>query len=120
MSDIKEEGTVSAAENQSGIVSHRAAKMAVIILGALIVIALGLVVFGIARNMSGSSISAATVATEKPAILTLGPGATIKRMDVQDNRVVLQVQTEAGIEVDIIDIETGRLIAKIRPAPQNP
>lgn len=114
---VDDSGTVSAVEDSSTTLAHRGVKAVVIVLSVLIVIALGLIVVGIVMKMSGHGPSARA---ENPAIFTLPPGATIKDMQVQNDRVILRVQSARGEEVDIVDTRTGRLITQIRPAPQTP
>ena len=89
----------------------------VIILGGLIVIALGLLVVGLVTRFSGHKPPSDTPpATE----FALGPGDRIVSSDVSGDRLVLHIRGPAVEEVDIIDTETGRLIAKIHAAKAPP
>lgn len=90
--------------------SARMLKAVVIGLGVLIVIALGLIVVGIVRKFSGPAAPAAA----QSAVFSLPPGARIVEMQSQPNRLVLRVHTQAGDEVDIVDTEDGRLVARIK------
>lgn len=84
---------------------------AVILLGVLIVIALGVLVVGLTTRL-GSSHGEAF-----PAQFTLAAGARVISADVSGDRLVLRLKGSFGDEIDIIDIETGRLVAKVRSAP---
>jgi hypothetical protein len=84
---------------------------AVIFLGALIVIALGVLVMGLVTRVGGHRAAVAAFAQ-----FTLAPGTRLVSTDVAADRLVLRLRGPAGDEIDIIDIETGRLIAKIRSA----
>lgn len=83
----------------------------------LIAIALGVLVTGIALRFSHGGHEAAVPA---PAQFTLAPGTRLVSTDIAADRLVLRLRGPAGDEIDIIDIETGRLIAKIRSAAPPP
>jgi hypothetical protein len=95
--------------------SYRLARAAVIILGVLLVIALVLLVVGVFLKMSGHR-PAAEGATG-PAKYMLAPGARIMSVDSQPGRLILQVRSPAGDEVDIVDTESGRLVSQIKSSP---
>lgn len=61
---------------------------------------------GHARAPSASSV----------AQFTLAPGARVVSVDVSGDRMVLRLRSPAGDEIDVIDTETGRLVAKIKSA----
>ncbi len=86
-------------------------KAVVIGLGTLIVIALAFVALGIVRKFSGSGAAAAPQA----AAFSLAPGAKIVEMQSGSNRLILRVRAQGGAEeVDIIDTDDGRLVARIK------
>jgi hypothetical protein len=85
-------------------------KAVVIGLGVLIVIALGLVVVGIVRKFS----SAGAPTAVQSAVFSLPPGAVIVEMQSQSNRLILRLHTQTGDEIDIVDTEDGRLVARIK------
>jgi hypothetical protein len=89
---------------------------AVILLGVLIVIALGVLVVGLVTQFSRKSQRAASGAAE----FTLAPGTRLVAMDVAADRLVLRLHGPDGDEIDIIDTQSGRLIAKIRTAAPPP
>jgi hypothetical protein len=84
---------------------------AVILLGILIVIALGVMVVGLTMRFGGR---ASPRSDSSPAQFTLATGARVISEDVSGDRLVLHLKGSFGDEIDIIDIETGRLVAKIR------
>ncbi len=102
-------------EDPKSTASYRLARAAVIILGVLLVIALIMVVVGIAMKLSGRG---PVAEAEQPAHFTLAPGARIVSMDAQPGRLILRIRTEAGEEIDIIDTESGRLVGQVKTAPE--
>ena len=92
---------------------------AVILLGVLIVIALGVLVVGLSMRLGGHGSSRGDSAS---AQFTLAPGARVVSTDVSGDRLVLRLKGSFGDEIDIIDLETGHLVAKLRSAapPEKP
>jgi hypothetical protein len=115
LSDLSEPGTAPPAPSTKSSAAYRGALAAVIFLGVLIVIALGVLVVGLVTRFSGGGHRATAPAF---AEFTLAPGNRLVSMDVSGDRLVLRLRGPAGDEIDIIDIETGRLIAKIHSAAQ--
>jgi len=110
--------TVAASDPKSAP-TYRVLKAVVIGLGVLIVLALGALAVGIARTMSGPA--ARTAAAAGPASVTaLAPGSHILSMQASGDRLALLVRTRAGDEVDIVDLNTGKLVAKIKSPPVSP
>jgi len=85
-------------------------KAVVIGLGALIVIALGFVALGIVKKFAG----AGTAPAPSASVFSLPPGAKIVEMQSEPNRLILRVHTQTGDEIDIVDTEDGRLVARIK------
>ena len=117
MSDLSEPGTAPPALSTKSSVAYRGALAAVIFLGVLIVIALGVLVVGLVTRFSGGGHRAAEPAF---AQFTLAPGNRLVSMDVAADRLVLRMRGPDGDEIDIIDTQTGRLVARIRSAPPKP
>lgn len=92
--------------------SYRLARAAVIILGVLLVIAFAVLVAGIVMKMSHPGAESAT----SPAKYSLEPGARILSVDSQPGRVILHVRSPAGDEIDIVDVQSGRLVSQIKSA----
>lgn len=51
------------------------------------------------------------------AVLTLAPGAKIVSASTEAGKLVVQVTTPSGGEVEIIDLATGRLTGQVKTAP---
>ncbi len=96
--------------------TYRAAKAAVIILSALILIALGALVAGIVLKMAGKGAAVPAAARSAAFEFALPPGASILSAEVSGDRLVLRVKGPAGEEIDIVDTVTGRLVTRIKTA----
>lgn len=95
-------------ENQT--IAYKAAKWAVIVLSALIILAvIALVVGGIAKlGRKSPPAASATPTFQMPA------GARLISMDSQPGRLILRVRDGAGEEIDIIDTQDGRLVGQVK------
>jgi len=93
--------------------AYRFLLAAVILLGVLIVIALGVLVAGLSMRLGGHGTKSGA---ETPAQFTLAPGARVVSADVSGDRLVLRLKGGFGDEIDIIDMQNGRLIARMRSA----
>lgn len=82
----------------------------------LIVIALGVLVVGLVTRFNGGRKAAAPAFAQ----FTLAPSNRLVSEDVSGDRLVLRLRGPDGDEIDIIDTETGRLVAKINSAPPAP
>jgi hypothetical protein len=94
--------------------AYRFLLAAVILLGVLIVIALGVLVVGLSLRLGGHGTARSESAL---AQFTFAPGAHIVSADVSGDRLVLRLKGSFGDEIDIVDTQTGRLVAKMRSAP---
>ena len=93
--------------------SYRAAKFAVIVLSALIILALiGLVVGGI---MKFTSRAKPVFAGSGGTAFVLPPGAKIVSSENQPGRLSLHLRNNGADEIDIVSTEDGHLIARIAP-----
>jgi len=92
--------------------SHRLMLAVVIVLGALIVIALGILVVGLITRFSAPKPTPEMVSAGET--FALPPGAKVVEMQTQPNRLILHVHAEAGDEIDIIDTEDGHLVSRIK------
>jgi hypothetical protein len=94
-------------ENQSP--AYKAAKLAVIILSALIILAvIALVVGGITHMGRKSPAHGATAGFELPH------GARIVEMQSQPGRLILRVRDAQGEEIDMIDTQDGHLVGQVK------
>lgn len=113
MSDIE------APADPRGTFGYRAARLAVIVLSALIILALiGLVVGGIAK-LSGHR-TPAPAATTAAAAFVLPAGAQILSTDSQPGRIILHVRSRQGDEIDILSTDDGHLIAQVKASSPSP
>ncbi len=89
----------------------KAAKIAVIILSSLIILALIALVVGAVMKLSGGGKkSAAQLASD----FTLAPGSRIISMDSQPGRLILRIRTSTGEEIDILDTQNGHLVGQVK------
>ena len=89
----------------------KAAKIAVIILSSLIILALIALVVGAVMKLSGGR-KAPTA--EPPSNFTLAPGSRIITMESQPGRLILRIKTLTGEEIDIIDTANGHLVGQVK------
>ena len=96
-------------ENQTA--TYKAAKLAVIILSTLIILALIALVAGFIFKLGGKSSGAASTSS---SVFQLPPDGEIIEMQTQPGRLILRVRSGAGEEIDIIDTQDGRLVSQIK------
>jgi hypothetical protein len=90
--------------------AYRAAKLAVIILSGLIILAvIALIVGGIAGLGKKKPPASGEAAT-----FQLAPGARILSMDSQPGRLILRIRTQTGEEIDILDTQNGHLVGQVK------
>ena len=116
---------MNAPANPNNTSAHRAAKLAVIVLSALIILALIGLVAGMAMKMTGHSVHlfGGSDAPAEPApgtdaagtAFALQSGAKITASESQPGRLILHVHSAAGDEIDIVDTDDGHLISRIGP-----
>lgn len=97
---------------------YRLALGAVIFLGVLILVGIALLVIGFVKGWGHKDASpAAAVAQQadakKPVSMTLAPGYRILSSDSQPGRLILHVRSDTVDEIDIIDLNDGRVVAQI-------
>jgi hypothetical protein len=94
-------------ENQTP--AYKAAKLAVIILSALIILAvIALVVGGITHLGRKTPYRGSTATFQLPA------GARIIDMQSQPGRLILRVRDAAGEEIDLLDTQDGHLVGQVK------
>lgn len=96
-------------ENQTA--TYKAAKLAVIILSSLIILALIALVVGGVYKMRGKPSGAADTSA---SAFQLPPGGEIVEMQTQPGRLILRVRSGEGEEIAIIDTQDGRLVSRIK------
>jgi hypothetical protein len=92
--------------------SHRLMLAVVIVLGALIVIALGVLVVGLVTRFSAPHPAQDIVSAD--GSFALPSGAKVVEMQSEPNRLILHVHGADGDEIDIIDTEDGHLVSRIK------
>ena len=110
MSDIK-----APADPQSTL-AYRGARLAVIVLSALIILALLGLVVGVVMKLSGRS----THLAGGGETLVLPQNARILATEVQPGRLILHVRSPEGDEIDIVNTDDGRLIGRVMSARPTP
>ena len=90
----------------------KAAKIAVIILSSLIILALIALVVGAVMKLQGKIGKSAPAAL--PSSFTLAPGSRILSMETQPGRVILHIKTATGEEVNILDTQDGHLVGQVK------
>ena len=104
------DGSTSDAIDPKSTISYRGAKVAVIVLGVLLLLAFVMVVVGIGMRMSGHAPqNAAAGQFELPA------GSKIERTDVAGSNLVLTVKTPGGDAIYIFNTSDGHLVSRIAP-----
>lgn len=114
MSDIE------APADPRSTLGYRAARLAVIVLSALIILALIGLVVGAVLKLSGRSTHVLGGGASSGAVFALPPGARILYSETQPGRLILHVHSGEGDEIDIVSSEDGHLIAQIKAPPPVP
>jgi hypothetical protein len=114
--DIPPSYTGPASEKETG--AYKAAKTAVIVLSALILLALiALIAGGIFMIYGAWAPLADTPAPEAAsaaAVFQLPPGARIVSMESQPGRLILRVRSGDTEEIDIFDTRNGQLVGQVK------
>lgn len=113
VSDISE-FTESPAVDPKSTSTYRFALGAVIGLGVLILVGVAVLFIGLARGWGKPSTQATDA--KKPVSMTLAPGYRILSSDTQPGRLILHVRSDTVDEIDIIDLNDGRIISQIHAA----
>ena len=100
--------------------TYRAAKAAVIVLSALIILALIGLVVGAIIKLSGRS-THVIGSGASGAAYHLPAGATILSTATDNGKLILHVRSGEGDEIDILSTDDGHLIAQVKaPPPEMP
>ena len=100
----------------------RALRIAVIVMGVLLVMGLvaviGRIIYLMARPAGQISVSAGPVA---PEISTALPaGAHVRSISVQGDRLAIHYETAAGSGISVVDLASGRTLSRVRLVPEAP
>lgn len=99
----------------------RVLKIAVIVMGILLVGGFAFVLAAIVYQASKGGQSAAGLGALPAGIeteLLIPKDATITSMSLDGDRLALHLKSDAGHEIAVVDLKTGKLIARIRLQPQ--
>ena len=107
--------TAGTAHDPKENANYRVLQAVVIILGILIVFAFVALVIGAISKFSGHR-SAADAASPASVAAYLPAGSRIISFQASGDRVIVAVHAPGGDEVDIFEAETGKPVARIRPA----
>jgi hypothetical protein len=104
-------------ENSGRRGTYRAALTGVIILSALFVAGVVALVFGFMRQyqlyQASRHASVNMGAGSVPAVVELEPGAHIVSVKTDGNRLILQLATPKGSQVEVMDLATGKLLFRV-------
>lgn len=100
--------------------TYRLGLAAVIGLGAVIIIVLAVMIFGVTQGWGHRSEAAAVpAAAKKPVSMTLAPGFHILSSESQPGRLILRVRSADKDEILVINTDDGSIVARIHgEAPQ--
>jgi hypothetical protein len=100
--------------DQNSTLNYRLALGAVIGLGVLIVIGVGLLIVGFARGWNKPAPPPSPLASfHKPVSMGLEPGYRILSSDTQPGRLIVRVRSDTADEIWIIDLNDGHIVATI-------
>ena len=102
-------------ENSGRGPTYRAALIAVIILSVLFVAGIVALIIGFMRQYEiyrGGHGKAAPSAGA-PAVVELEPGTHIVSVRTDANRLILELATPRGNEVEVMDLATGKLLFRV-------
>jgi len=97
----------------------RVLKAAVIVMGILLVGGFAFVLAAIVYQASKGGQSGGTAGTEAVAAeLPIPKDATVSTLALDGDRLALHLQSSAGPEIVVVDLKTGKTLARIRLKPQ--
>ena len=95
--------------------TYRLGLAAVIGLGAVIVIVLAVMVFGVTQGW-GHKAEQPAPKPKAPVSLSLAPGVRILSSDTQPGRLILRVRSDTVDEIWVINTDDGSIVARIHGA----
>ena len=98
----------------------RVLKLAVIVMGILLVggfaFVLAAIVYQASKGGQGSAAGAGVAGVE--AELPIPKDATVTSLSLDGDRLALHLNSAAGPEIAVIDLKSGKVVARIRLKPQ--
>jgi Family of unknown function (DUF6476) len=101
----------------------RALKIAVVVMGVLIIIGLFTVFARIIylASRSGPQVQAASQASGKTAQrLALPRGAIVRQSSISGDRLAVQYEAPSGAGIVILDLASGQIVSRVELAPEAP
>jgi hypothetical protein len=98
----------------------RILKVVVIAMGVLLAGGLAFVLAVIAYQASQMRQAAAPEQGTSPLELSLAQNGTITSMTLDGDRLALHLTSRAGSEIVVIDLASGKVVARVRLAPDRP
>jgi hypothetical protein len=100
----------------------RALRIAVIVMGFLIVMGLvaliGRIIYLVARPSAQTATQSSPLATEVTA--SLPAGAQVRSMSLQGDRIAIHYDAPGGSGIVVVDLATGRTLSRVQLAPGVP
>ena len=97
----------------------RVLKFAVIVMGILLVGGFAFVLAAIVYQASRGGQSSVASGSEPDATELLIPkDASVSTLSLDGDRLALQVQSSAGPEIVVIDLKTGKMLARVKLKPE--
>jgi hypothetical protein len=93
--------------------TYRLGLAAVIGLAVVIVVVLGVMIYGISAGWGHHSSSAAAPQAKKPVSMSLAPGFRILSSDTQPGRLILHVRSQTDDEIWVLNTDDGSVVARI-------
>lgn len=94
--------------------NYRVMQGVVIGLGALIVVAIAVLVIGLTQGWGKHAPAVAVdMASKKPITMGLEPGYRILSSDTQPGRLILHVRSDTSDQIYVIDTNDGHIVAVI-------
>lgn len=109
MSEFPETGVTPSSAPIKRTAAYRFLLAAVILLGVLIVIALGALVAGLATRLGRHAPTESS-----PTETVLPPGTQVLSTEVSGDRLVMRLRGSGGDEIEVIDLRDGHVVAKFR------
>jgi hypothetical protein len=100
----------------------RALKIAVVVMGVLIVLGLFTVFARIIYLASkpGRQVQAASQVPRSEHRLALPPGAVVRQTSISGDRLAVQYESPSGAGIVVLDLASGQVVSRIELAPETP
>ena len=92
---------------------YRAALAAVITLGVLLIIGVGVLVVGLAKGWGSKTDDTALAKPKEHVTITIPEGYTILSSDTQPGRLILHIRSADRDEILVVDTQDGAIVAEI-------